>query len=186
MKQQQIYFHTEKNLKQAEKILKKQDMQIIFKSTSARININDLNAEERFAWLQYVAATLKTHLKRVNEGSIIIEEVKKNFVEFNNEFSKYISKHQINPNSYQASREYEKLARKWCSMQRTGESIRYYNLISPREALLESFMIPCGILIAKHGTETVRFLEFRANDDPIVTLTGPQASALKISLSKKF
>jgi len=42
----------------------------------------------------------------------------------------------------------------------------------------------CSCIIAKKGTNVVRYLEFET--DPVITITGPKAASLKSSLEKKF
>jgi len=44
--------------------------------------------------------------------------------------------------------------------------------------------IRCSLLVAKKGDNTVRYLSFKR--DPILTITGPNASKLKSTLENKF
>jgi len=44
--------------------------------------------------------------------------------------------------------------------------------------------IQCSLLIAKKGDNTVRYLSFMR--DPILTITGPEAKNLKLTLESKF
>jgi len=80
MKQQCTYLHTTKQLNEAEDILKREGMQIVFQSDDADIKFSDMTEEEKISWLKSIQEDLDMQIKDM-ELNREAYEIGKNFIE---------------------------------------------------------------------------------------------------------
>lgn len=185
MQQKYVYLHTRKNLKQTEKILENSGMEIIFKSDDIALSLNELSVTETIAWFEECNKVIQRTLKRVDSYKNELVTFKKNIESAGKNISELVKLYHNDPNGYKTNEKYELCLKK---MRKASNNYSYRTAIgfALRRTLRITTPISCSCLIAKKGSNVVRYLEFHENKDPILTITGPKATYLKTSLEKKF
>jgi len=184
MKQQTVCLHTKKELGLANKILKEEGMEIIFKSSNAYLQFSDLTSEEKASFIEIMTEDLSVHLKYLEKGYEDIKKLEKKLQSYWSEAVAFGKLLRSNPNDYKTNEKYASFSKKSLAFGHPEErswtrhrNMRYYEPISLRD-------VRCSVLLAKKGTETVRYVSFLK--DPVLTITGPKAAKLKSSLESKF
>jgi len=187
MKQECVFFHTEKSPKETEKILKNEKMQVIFKSENAQLRLKDMTEEEKISWQNFQDEQMASYLKRIKE---LRDDWKTHFENFEsryNEFSNCLESYRKEGNRAEINK---------AIREKFGENIRHgsmrelYLIERLMEGdvpnILDNSEIHCSCIVAKQGENIVRYLKFLENKDPILTITGPRADNLKTSIRGKF
>ena len=183
MQQQCVYFHTGKNTEETAEILKQQGWEIIYKSYNDDIDFNTLTEEERISWLLVYEERIKEQIRFLQkhdrrEGSFIIstDQIKQRFEKLSSKLSSQLpatEKFEIIASDMGIISEIYLQVTNW---------IHYIHEYGYPEY---NHQIQCARIIAKKGSEQIRYLEFQV-DDPIITITGPNANSSKSSLEGKF
>jgi len=181
MKQQCIYLHTTKDLAETEEILKNAGMQIVFQSDDADIKFSDMTEEEKISWLKSIQEDLDMQIKDM-ELNREAYEIGKNFIE--KKFADVLNL--VKDDNYSnVDEKYKKIVN---GMREIDQ--HYYkmgdwrNCVTLDHGLIRQSKLRCSCLIAKTETDVVRYLSFL--NDPILSITGPNATNLKSSLKEKF
>lgn len=75
MKQQCVYFHTEKPFSKAKKILKDDGVEILFAAKSAEVPIHTLTLEEKDAWEDYLHQQLVESIPELEQTTREMDNV---------------------------------------------------------------------------------------------------------------
>lgn len=181
MQQKLVYLHTDKNLKETEEILKQQGMEIILKCDSIHLHFSDMTEEEQLSYLKTIEGDLEHKADRLE----IFDKELEIFIKRGNSFSKIFKE---NFNLIKNSRNTETIKRfkdaqiKFIKLYRLTSILTDYGFHSGYLEFNEN--VRCSCIIAKMGSDVIRYLEFK--NDPVLTFTGPNATSLKSSLEKQF
>lgn len=181
MQQKLVYLHTEKNLEQTEEILRQQGMEIILKTNRMRLSFSELTEEEQYGYL-------KTVIDNLEQTADQLELYDKQLEIFTKRGKSYAKAFREFCDSYKNSKNKDVIQR-YIEMKKGLKKIQIvaYQLSDLRyEARDIGFDdgIRCSCIIAKMGTEIIRYLSFK--HDPVLTITGPNATNLKSNLESKF
>jgi len=181
MKQQCIYLHTTKDLAETEEILKNEGMQIVFQSDDAEIKFSDMIEEEKIGWLKSMQEDLDGQISDMELNrkayQLGINFIEKKFVDVLNLLK--------DDNYSNVDEKCKKIVEEMSEIDQ-----HYYKMgdwkccVTIDHGIIRQSKIRCSCLIAKTGTDVVRYLSFL--NDPILSITGPHATNLKSSLEKKF
>jgi len=198
MSQQCVHFHTNKELNTAEDILKMEGMEIIIQSNNATLLFSDLTDEEKKSYMIEVEKELKEHFqfseKILKEFGMLL----KDYPKFEKSTFESLKLMKNNPGEILRSKMYAKYSSNmtslWTALSDCSYRMRHladplgYGIGVPRRRSEHNSVsigrIECSLLVAKKGDNTVRYLSFMR--DPILTITGPNASKLKSTLEKQF
>jgi len=181
MQQKLAYLHTTKDLAETETILKNEGMQIVFQSDDAEIKFSDMTEGEKISWLKSMQEDLEGQISdmKLNREAY---EIGKNFIE--KKFADVLNL--VKDDNYSnVDEKYKKIVN---GMREIDQ--HYYkmgdwrNCVTIDHDLIRQSKLRCSCLIAKTGTDVVRYLSFL--NDPILSITGPNATNLKLSLKEKF
>ena len=187
MQQQTIYLHTEKNIEQTEKILKSDGFEIVLKSDSVQLTISDLTKEELDCWKEFFGKKLNEFLKICDKQDDYIEKFRETRKQVNEKIKKFVDSFNENPQSFETSTIYEQIDKKLYQISRTTLYAGDFNdMTSLHYDVPEFRLISCSCIVAKKGSNVIRYLGFKAFPDPIITFSGPEAKKLKSSLEKMF
>jgi len=178
MEQKLVYLHTDKNLKETEEILKQQGMEIILISDSLQLNFSDMTKEEQLSYLK----TLEADLEDTADQLVMLDkEILARKKSFSKEYRKILIslKHSGKTDTI---KHFQHLQVKFKKIRYLDHELSQLSYRSRDLDLYES--IECSCLIAKMGTDVIRYLEFKK--DPVLTITGPNATNLKSTLESKF
>ena len=185
MKQKSVYLHTDKDLERTNYLLKQQGMEIIFKSSSAYLHFWDLTNEEKASFIETNAEELESLLKGFENGDKIVKDLVKKMKTHREDAAEFVKLLRAEPKSFKTSQKFETYNK---SRKAFAKQMDVYNKVSFLRMRYFDYLpmsaVNCSILIAKKGTELVRYLSFKK--DPVLTITGPKAAKLKSSLEKKF
>ena len=186
MKQECIVLHTEKTPVEAEKILNDQGLEIVFKSPSVQLSLNDLTPDEKKAWDEYQKEELTMTLKHLEN---IITDYEKNhadFIQLRDEITS-LKNNQKHLNFKSLSKLIEKsISRTVGLTQRNMNYLEEGTWYTRTRRRRRNDLISCSCIVSRVGDNWVRYLEFHSNHDPIVTITGSDITNLKSTLEKKF
>ncbi len=184
MQQECLYFHTEKIMDETNDILQNEGMEIIFKADSIWLDYNELNEAEKSCWIISVERYLESNLNSVKESEIDVElfieqnkSVKKSLIEIINLLKNSVDQ-SLSGKYDQLFKEmyvYNKKLKQFDQYGRRGLNFSRLGINS---------QVSCSCLIAKQGNNIVRYLSFE--DDPVLSITGPEANNLKSTLESKF
>jgi len=181
MKQQCIYLHTTKDLAETETILKNEGMQIVFQSDDAEIKFSDMIEEEKISWLKSMQEDLDGQISDMELNrkayQLGINFIEKKFVDVLN-LLKDDNYSNVDEKCKKIVEEMSEIDQHYYKM---GD---WKSCVTIDHGIIRQSKIRCSILIAKTGTDVVRYLSFL--NDPILSITGPHATNLKSSLEKNF
>ncbi len=183
MQQQCVSLHTDKGLKEAEQIFQKEEMEILLNTNMMYMRFADMTSEEQNSWIKLMRADLENaiddmeifnrRIERYNKEEQLSPEVfRKMFDSLGKSRDSFLDKAHIN------------LIKQLIEFEDRSRKISYFANITSQDG--EGFVggIRCSCIIARKGTDVVRYLSFLK--DPVVTFTGPNASKLKSTLEKQF
>jgi len=182
MQQKLVYLHTEKNLEDTKEILKQQGMEIILKTKYLSLSFSDLTEEEQLSYLK----TLEPHLEYTADQLEMQEKQIDILARKGNSLSKRVREllNSLNtPNNTDKIKLFQDLLEEDKKILNLGFKISEIGQNS-RDIHHLDRRIECSCLIAKMGTDVIRYLAFK--NDPIITITGPNAITLKSTLEKSF
>jgi len=187
MQQQCVYFHTEKEPKETENILKKEKMQIVFKAEQVHLQFKDLTEEEKRSWEKFQLEQINLSLEQITVHECKLEEyleIIKVGIGDLVEFVESCKNNAGNAKEEKAIRQKLKQALKGVRFRELYhfEAIMLHDIPN----LFNNDRISCSCIIAKQGENFVRYLRFLANEDPVMTITGPNADSIKSTLEEKF
>ena len=181
MQQQLVYLHTDKNLEETEEILKQQGMEIILRSNSLSLNFSDMTEEEQVGYLKTIEVDMQNAADKLELQEKQIEILARKGNSFSKELREIFNslKNSRNTNRIKHFQYLQEEFRKVQGLVSSIEDLRYRS----RDIRLND-SIRCSCLIAKMGTDVIRYLSFE--EDPVLTITGPNATNLKSTLESKF
>ena len=183
MQQQCVYLHTFKELNEAEKIMKENGMTIILKQKSTNIYVNEMNEEEKRSYLETIKHEFADTLEEIGKAQVsgemyfkTLQLMKTTIIEIFDLLNNTSNNPQIN----------EKFDLFLAEVKKVNDIVELFDKFrNARYSLIHVGHRPsCSILIAKKGDEIIRYLEFEK--DPVITITGPNATNLKSTLESKF
>ena len=183
MEQKLVYLHTDKNLEEAKQILEQEEMEILLKTDTMYIDFSDMTEEEQSSWIKLMRDDLED---AVDDLEIFYRKIqlfnKKNYTSPENvrKMFEALSK----SNDYVLSQAHIDLIREIVEFGRKTKHISYFTRFETHNVKKFGEAIRCSCIIARKGTDIVRYLEFLK--DPILTINGPNATSLKSSLEKQF
>jgi len=181
MEQKLVYLHTDKNLEETEEILKKQGMEIILFTDTLYLNFSDMTEEEQLSYLKTLEADFEDTADQLEIQDKEIQIIARKGYSFSKGFREILNSLKNSKNTdaikhfQHLQDELEKIRHLSYSLSHLGQRARSVHLIEK---------IHCSCLIAKMGTDIIRYLAFK--NDPVLTITGPNAHNLKSTLESKF
>ncbi len=185
MQQQYVYLNTTKNLEEIERVIKELGMEVIFKCKHAYVDLEGLTKEEKNAWIGGIEESVNRNLESGAIFSKTLEDLAQTGRKYASEAHALLRRYRENP-----SKEiFDSLFSMYLIASRHAKN---YDLLHPSlTSMLELIAnpgvpIPSSVsvscLIARRGENVVRYIGIRDNKDPIVTIMGPDAEILKVSL----
>jgi len=183
MQQQCVYFHTDISIEKASEILKEQGWEIIFKSHHDDIDFDTLTEEEKISWIDDFEERIKTQTSKLQkhdrkDGSFIIstDQLKQRFEKLS-----FMLKNSQLP----ITEKFEIIVSETRKIDAIlGQISTWMYHISERGYPEYNHQIQCARIIAKKGSEQIRYLEY--DYDPIITINGPKAVTTKSTLENLF
>jgi len=183
MQQQCVYFHTDISIEKASEILKEQGWEIIFKSHHDDIDFDTLTEGEKISWIDDFEERIKRQTSKLQkhdrkDGSFIIstDQLKQRFEKLS-----FMLKNSQLP----ITEKFEIIVSEMRTINAMLEQISTWMYhIFERGYPEYEHQIQCARIIAKKGSEQIRYLEY--DYDPIITITGPNANSSKASIEGKF
>lgn len=176
MKQETVFLHTAKTMEDAEKIFKENGIEVIFKRRMVRMNYDELTQEEqrtlineRKPNLSELQNSLESLQKRIEDSMAILNVVQTSPMQKPDTLHPWINFDLLH-----------------------NEIDAVDDLISPMTNSTRwrddqfDHRVDCGIIIGNYNGQHIRFLEFRENDDPIITITGNDPNPIKDILEQNF
>ena len=183
MQQQSVYLHTNKNLEEAEQILEQEEMEILLKTDSMYIDFSDMTKEEQSSWIKLLRDDLED---AVDELEIFYHKIqrfnKKNYATPEN--IRKMFEALPKSNDFVLSQAHRDLIKELIELGRKTKYVSYFTRFGNRNIERFGEKIRCSCIIARKGTDIIRYLEFL--NDPIITINGPNATTLKSTLESKF
>jgi len=184
MEQQCVYLHTSKRPGETTQILKQKGWEIVSWSKDELIDFFSLTKDEKISWIKAFEEDLDVQIHD-------LEKANRNFASFivskdlvKKRFEKVVS---MLKNSGQLSiiQKYERIVKEMKVIDTIFNSMsEWLETITIDHLVISGYKINCSRIIAKKGSEQIRYLEFL--NDPIITITGPNANSSKVSLEEKF
>lgn len=184
MKQKCVFFHTEKGIEDVKELFLKNNIDIVFKSNNCSVDFTDLTNEEKISYFKKGAQQIKQSLIKTQE---VIKKISSDLEKIQKIQQAYETAG-IDESDLDSIQRYEIQAQRLES--------RLFMLGKFRRSFIVNRMLhsnididgklDCGIIIGSIDGNIVRFLEFYDNDDPIITITGNTANALKSHLQRQF
>ena len=182
MEQKLVYLHTDKNLKETEEILKKQGMEIILKTDSMRLHFSDMTEEEQLSYLKIIEKDLDNTSDRLEIQDKERKILDRTGNSFSKEFREIINSLK-NSRNIDTIKRFQQLQAEYTKVRVLENTISQLSYRS-RDQLDLNESVRCSCLIAKMGTDVIRYLAFES--DPVLTINGPNATSLKSTLESKF
>lgn len=187
MQQQCVYFHTEKEPKETENILKKEKMQIMFKSERVLLRVQDLTDEEKDSWQKFQLEQINSFIERIEIIEHASQENSEKVKSVNKELFKFIHSCKNDVGNAKVNKTIgERLNQILKNLSHQDVYYAERNLIYEIPYHLGNNKIICSCIIAKQGENFVRYLKFNEYQDPVLTITGPNADLIKSTLEEKF
>jgi len=181
MQQQLVYLHTEKNLEETEEILKQQGMEIVLKTNNMHIYFSDMTEEEQISYLKTIEEDLEVTADMLDIQDRQIEILARHGNSFSKDYREIIKSLKFSKNE-DTVKKFQIIEKKLRKVQRLAEAIS--DLRYRARVLGLNDIVRCSCLIAKNGTDIIRYLSFK--QDPVLTINGPNATNLKSTLESKF
>jgi len=170
-------------MKDTAQILEHEEIEIILKTNELFINFSDMTEGEQKSWIKLMKEDL--------ENTVDDIEI------FHHKINRFNSKKHTQPedlrkmldslgndNGFVLTEAHRNLVNELVEYERDSRHISFYNNYRTRYVDRFGDGIRCSCIIARKGTDIVRYLEFLK--DPIITINGPNATTLKTSLESKF
>jgi hypothetical protein len=170
-------------------------MEIILQSNFAYLSFEALTEEEKKGYILEVEKEIKEQFKKINDAFEQFKILTKNYSHIENSILDSLNSLKQSPRKMRTSKEYELYSHKISNIIKLF--FEAYNTLTisgdPLGSTLSTFgsnprsqvsAVRCSLLIAKKGNDIVRYLAFK--NDPIVTITGPNATSLKSALENLF
>jgi len=170
-------------MKDTAQILEHEEMEIILKTNELFINFSDMTEGEQKSWIKLMKEDL--------ENAVDDIEI------FHHKINRFNSKKHTQPedlrkmldslgndNGFVLTEAHRNLVNELVEYERDSRHISFYNNYRTSDVDRFGDGIRCSCIIARKGTDIVRYLEFLK--DPIITINGPNATNLKSTLEKKF
>jgi len=157
-------------------------MEIIVKSNTMYLNFSQLTPEEQNGWIKSVGEDLEDAVDEVTRFYNRLERFYKKTKSFPLQIREMMNELRKSENLPITDR-HKHLIQKLMDFSHETQHLSYYSRYRIRDIRLDD-RIRCSCIIARKGNDIVRYLEFQK--DPIVTIKGPNASNLKLTLEKKF
>ncbi len=179
--------NTSKNLNRAEKIVKNLRMEVILKLDGVTLALEDLSKEEKAAWIDSLESHMSSALDLCQTREKAFREAVGRSKRYAEEIRELIKCYKHNPD-FDILGAITKLNKK---EYKRGTSL-YEEL---RAAEIRLIGLPplhvsgptnCSLLIAKRGENVLRYVSILDSNDPVVTITGPNAKSLLEASRKKF
>jgi len=187
MKQQCVYFHTEKEPKETESILRQEKMQIVFKAEQVHLQFKNLTEEEKRSWKKFQVEQVNLLLEQVKAHECKLEKYLEIIKEGTKEMAEFVQSYKNNVGN---AKEENTIRLK---LNKALKGIRYREMyhfeaimVHDIPGIFSNDRIICSCIIAKQEENFVRYLQFHANEDPVLTITGPKAESIKSMLEEKF
>ncbi len=185
MQQDYVCLQTLKDLDEIEKSVKKLGMEVIFKCKRAYVNPEDLTKEEKNPWIGGIEESVNRNLENGAMFSKTLEDLAQTGRRHASEVLAILNRYKENPSK-------EILDSLFSMYLIASRHAKNYDLLHPSlTSMLELIAnpgvpIPSSVsvscLIAKKGENVVRYIGILDNKDPIVTIMGPDAEVLNVSL----
>jgi len=182
MKQECVYLHTFKNLQEAETILQENGFAVISKLNDIFLDVNEMNDEEKRSYLETIRNEFSETLEEIGSAEVTgevyfkkLQMLKRTIFEIVDLLDKTSNQQVI-----------EKFNLLLAETKKINDIIEVFDkLTRTRYSIIHVDHRPkCSMLIAKKGEEIIRYLEF--DEDPVITINGPNAINLKSTLEKLF
>lgn len=186
MKQECVFFHTEKSLREAKNILKNEKMQIVFRSDNVQLKLSDLTEEEKISWGKFQDERIFRNLQRIRDWE---QEWSASFKNSKSIYDETVHLMKELRKKGNLTKMKQILKEKLGKHMRSGKISQLFSaqyFMDEIPDILDSNEIHCSCIVAKQGDNIVRYLKFLENEDPVITITGPKASSLKLSIEGKF
>jgi len=182
MQQQCVSLHTNKDLKETEQILQKERMEILLKTDEMFINFSDMTDEEKISWIKLMREDLDNVVDDMEIFYHKIERFNKKKHTSPEDFRKMLDSLDMSK-AIVLDEAHQNIIRELFVLENETRHLSFFARYRSRN---EDFGngIRCSCIIARKGTEVVRYLEFQK--DPVVTFSGPNARKLKSTLENKF
>lgn len=184
MQQNYVCLHTLKNLEEIEKSVKQLGMEVIFKSSYASVDAEELSEEERIAWIDGLEQRLARNLEYTSVFSKTLEDLAHTGKKHASEIYSLLKQYRENPSKkiLDSIKMLDMIADSHFKYQRdVGLTASPYSMLeliaSPGIYAGTSVNVSC--LIARKGENIVKYISIRDNNDPILTIMGPEASSIK-------
>jgi len=183
MQQQCVSLHTNKDLAETEQIFENEDMEILLKTNEMFINFSDMTDEEKISWIKLMREDLHIAVDDMEIFYRKIERFNKKKHISPEDFRKMLDSLDMSK-AIVLDEAHQNLIRELVIFENESRHVSFY--VNGRTLIVERFGegIRCSCIIARKGTDVVRYLEFLK--DPVVTFTGPNANKLKSTLQSKF
>jgi hypothetical protein len=183
MQQQCVYLHTYKDLDEAEKILRENGMTIILKQNSTYIDVSEMNEEEKRSYLETIKDEFAETLEEIGKAQVSGEMYFKSLQMMKTTIFEIFDLLDKTSNNQQVNEKFDLLL---SEMRKVNAVIEVFDKIRNlrHSHIYVGHRPSCSMIIAKKGDEIIRYLEFER--DPVITITGPNATNLKSSLESKF
>ena len=187
MKQECVFFHTPKQLEDAEEIFEQNNIEIIFKADEVTFDLIDLTDEERSSLFYEEFTLIDDSIRQLKDRDRDIQFLLRRLEPIQKEVKELqeldrqagIKKHFVELERYRI-----KISKLYQRIERSTFRRRISRFDSDYD--FGSKNITCKVLIGRVDGNIVRFIEFVGNKDPIVTITGSTANNLKNLLEKNF
>jgi hypothetical protein len=183
MQQQCVYLHTFKDLNEAEKIMKENGMTIILKQENTYIDVDEMNEEEKRSYLETIKNEFAETLEEIGKAQVRGEMYFKSLQMMKTTIFEIFDLLNKTSNNQQVNEKFDLLL---SEMRKVNEIIEVFDTIRnfKYRHIRVDHKPSCSVIIAKKGDEIIRYLEFEK--DPVITITGPNATNLKSTLESKF
>jgi len=186
-----VSINTVKNIDEIEAIARQVGMEIVFKCRNAYVEPEDMNEEERIAWIDGLEETLSRNLELGAVFSKSLADLAQTGRRYASEMYSLIKRYRENPSKevYYSILTLGMLHKnKFKNMQDCTLTRSVYSTIEiiacPTVVQLPPIHASC--LVATMGENIMRYISFRENDDPVITIAGRDAEIIKAQMESQL